>query len=437
MTSEILIMNKDCAAIAADSAATLNGPTPKIYEINKVFALSKKYPVGLMMYQNPLISGVPVETIVKEYRKYGPEDELGTIEGYGERLLMFIENGYPATDGGHIPIISEKLMEANVRRCLYSLWSEVIGEMEEHIGNKVKDGLENESKEEPIRVSLSPNKMIANIISERKKEERTPRQIKKPYIKKVESGLNEIFAMEHFREVMSKISYPISAEPYLEDLKAIFQARLLSEEPFWDTTGIVISGFGLNQTFPAYIEYNIDGCFWGKLKYSERSKGEITEDVPAIIKTFAQGDVAETFLRGMAPDIRKRIISEFRNMLAGVYSASSIQAVDGIPITSEDTEKAKELVLGDFISWLDMATYRAYEGPIVRSVAFLSKKEISQMAESMINLTSLRRRVSADSVENVGGPADVAIISKGDGLIWVNRKHYFDIALNPHYDGTK
>jgi len=33
--------------------------------------------------------------------------------------------------------------------------------------------------------------------------------------------------------------------------------------------------------------------------------------------------------------------------------------------------------------------------------------------------------------ETVGGPVDVAVISKGDGLIWMKRKHYFEPGLNP------
>ena len=35
--------------------------------------------------------------------------------------------------------------------------------------------------------------------------------------------------------------------------------------------------------------------------------------------------------------------------------------------------------------------------------------------------------------ETVGGPIDVAIISKGDGFIWIKRKHYFDGLLNRDY----
>ena len=32
--------------------------------------------------------------------------------------------------------------------------------------------------------------------------------------------------------------------------------------------------------------------------------------------------------------------------------------------------------------------------------------------------------------ETVGGPVDVAVISKGDGFVWINRKHYFKPELN-------
>ena len=49
-----------------------------------------------------------------------------------------------------------------------------------------------------------------------------------------------------------------------------------------------------------------------------------------------------------------------------------------------------------------------------------------------MNLTSLKRRVTPAS-ETVGGPVDVAVISKGDGLVWMKRKHYNAAELNPRY----
>jgi hypothetical protein len=54
------------------------------------------------------------------------------------------------------------------------------------------------------------------------------------------------------------------------------------------------------------------------------------------------------------------------------------------------------------------------------------------MAESLVNLTSLKRRVSLQA-ETVGGPVDVAVISRSDGFIWIKRKEYFRPELNPGY----
>ena len=66
------------------------------------------------------------------------------------------------------------------------------------------------------------------------------------------------------------------------------------------------------------------------------------------------------------------------------------------------------------------------------SVASLSKEDLAELAESLIYLTYLKRRMSG-SEESVGGPIDVAIITKGDGFIWIKRKHYFDIKLNQDF----
>ena len=71
-------------------------------------------------------------------------------------------------------------------------------------------------------------------------------------------------------------------------------------------------------------------------------------------------------------------------------------------------------------------------GPIMSIVGQLPKEELAEMAEALMNLTSLKRRVTP-AAGTVGGPVDVAVISKGDGLVWMKRKHYFAPELNPRY----
>ena len=68
---------------------------------------------------------------------------------------------------------------------------------------------------------------------------------------------------------------------------------------------------------------------------------------------------------------------------------------------------------------------------IHRSLSFLPRDEMIYMAEGMINLTSFKRRLVLDNFsETVGGPIDIAFISKGDGFIWIKRKKYFDKEMN-------
>ena len=69
----------------------------------------------------------------------------------------------------------------------------------------------------------------------------------------------------------------------------------------------------------------------------------------------------------------------------------------------------------------------------LRSVVnHLSKKELGEVAYSLVELTSRKRRYSSE-METVGGPIDVAILTQNEGFIWVRRKHYFDTDLNPAY----
>ncbi len=73
-----------------------------------------------------------------------------------------------------------------------------------------------------------------------------------------------------------------------------------------------------------------------------------------------------------------------------------------------------------------------FTNPILNSIGGLPKNELANMGESLIHITSLKRKVSAD-LESVGGDIDVAIISKGDGFIWKKHKQYFKSDLNPQF----
>jgi hypothetical protein len=103
-----------------------------------------------------------------------------------------------------------------------------------------------------------------------------------------------------------------------------------------------------------------------------------------------------------------------------------------IDTAKKDVSGLAMKAFGEFRKGAIQYRRREFSSPIIEMVSSLPKEEMANMAEAFVNLTSLKRRISRDR-ETVGGPVDVAVISKGDGFIWVKRKHYFDPKLNHHF----
>jgi len=84
------------------------------------------------------------------------------------------------------------------------------------------------------------------------------------------------------------------------------------------------------------------------------------------------------------------------------------------------------------IEKLDQQRQEKHLGPIHQAIANMPKDEIGHAAARLVSLNWFQKRMSL-TTETVGGPVDVAVISKGDGFIWIDRKHYFRPELNQHF----
>ncbi len=93
MTSEVVVMNRIGVALAADSAVTLDtGDSSKVRDSAlKLFMLSKYRPVGIMVYNNAQLLGVPLETIIKLFRHDLGRRGFDTLPEYGDELIRFLD----------------------------------------------------------------------------------------------------------------------------------------------------------------------------------------------------------------------------------------------------------------------------------------------------------------------------------------------------------
>lgn len=198
-----------------------------------------------------------------------------------------------------------------------------------------------------------------------------------------------------------------------------------------------MAGFGEKEHFPVLQELQFYGVYGGRLKCREVSIAEVTQQEPALIRAFAQSDVVDSFLYGVSPELYGSLEEEVTRFLVGQADA----IIDGFPTTrkakkTQYKEKARDLVKNlavNLFRELGERTAERFYGPIVGSIAHLPKNELAHVASTLVSLSSFQKRVSLSEDETVGGPVDVAVITKGDGFVWVDRKHYFKAELNPHY----
>lgn len=423
MTAEIAIMNKNAIALATDSAVTTSGSSnQKIFtSANKLFALSKYHPIGIMIYGNAIFMEVPWETIIKIYRNNLRKKKFNTLNEYANNFIAFLNNGNP--------LFPNSIQEEYLSTSIHFYFN--------YIKNKIKKKIETiHAKDGKIT-----DEMIEQIVSKEIEEyyedwdraENTssiPKTFNKNIIKKYKIIIEEII-----EEVFEKL--PISKNHLNKLLKisGSFFSKFPDNIQNEAISGVVIAGFGEKEAFPSLKAFHVEGVVINKLKFEEQISAKIDYDTNASIVPFAQSEMVYTFMEGVDP-LYKDIEESY---LTRIFSEYTEKIVDNIKTNIDKKNKLKEKLLNinnkiikGYIKKMNDIRKEKYVSPITSVVSMLPKDELAAMAESLVNLTSFKRKVTLVR-ETVAGPIDVAVISKGDGFIWIKRKHYFKKELNPQF----
>jgi hypothetical protein len=200
-------------------------------------------------------------------------------------------------------------------------------------------------------------------------------------------------------------------------------------------TGLIFCGYGDEEIYPSLIPLNVSFVLDNRIRYyTELTKvAKISDFNDSQISPFAQTDVIDTVLTGVDPGLENYFFNNFE-LLLNKFNKTILDAIgDKEHILYKQIENLDTTFLKQEIMKMNQDVKRErYILPLMNAVGSLSIDDLAELAESLIYLTSLKRRITF-SEESVGGPVDVAVISKGDGFIWMKRKHYFKADLNAHY----
>lgn len=426
MTAEIAILNKTAVSLATDSAVTIStGSTEqKIYDsADKLFELSRHNAIGIMIYNGMQFMQIPFQTLIHEFReKCGRFDRVETA---AKSFLSFL-NDWGARS-------SEQIQNQSVTILLRPLLDMISNRIDAKIDDLISLIREGKAKELDIeaeikKISIEAISAFLRIFQNAEASEfvgDTPPRITKQRIEVIKEIIQGRFpGMDEASEQMALL---------IEFCK---QALLKYTVPTPSHTGIVIAGFGDDDLFPTLISFEVDGTIFGKLKFKTTNHVDIDRNGErARVIPFAQKEMVERFLYGLDEKIERNITVFCQQTIPAIRN----EIMEHLIMPDEDKaqlEVASKAAEAAFISDLRSLRFEEIRSQsrkeIEDMVEFMPKPELATMAEALVNLTSIKRRVSR-GFETVGGPIDVAVISRTEGFIWVKRKHYFDANLNPRY----
>lgn len=403
MTAEIAILNKTAVALAADSKVTLSlQGRQKTYDtVDKLFSLSKTEPIGAMIYGNAEFIGFPWETIVKEYRRTKAGSSFATVFDWSDDFLAYLTSFFPFTA----------------------------------------------SDEEAVGLSIA-HAWVSNAVAQAYHSSRGPKDFSGALDGVIQEFSAQLEAADEFLTVSEWVSLRDRMGPSLEGLckngimnsfpddqgklHALIELGIRQNCPSPNATGLVIAGFGSSEYLPSLVSYDVDGILAGRLKARVSERHDMTRQSSGVVIPFAQTDMVDRFMDGIDPTHAMVLHSGVGQLILD----SSIHAVKLLGHSDEDVDAVRpalEAAANDaaqtFWDMNDRQRRDMFASPIIDMVMSLPKDELANVAESLVSLTSLQRRVSRE-LETVGGAIDVAVISKGDGFVWIKRKHYFEADRN-------
>lgn len=420
MTAEIAVMNKLAVALAADSAVTISDRRrEKVYDtVNKLFALSKHHPVGVMVYGASEFMNVPWEVVIKRYRAQLGSKSFPTLGEHAQSFLDFL-----AADEG---IANPEREEASALAAVRSFFA------------LIKNSIDERVKEELAKTGAATDERVVQITAEmiRLALEHLEGLALLPHLP---AGFGERALALYGEQVDRLITEVFARLPIADDLRGRLRTdgvSALGRDYFSPAAGLVVAGYGDDEVFPHLAEFIIEARFAGYLKYRVNQEMAIGHNNAAVLVPFAQSEMVHSFMRGIEPDLDRFVHSYVKGLLRDYpdHIAKSLESLTG-PEREAFVDSWRQLgsqLADDFEKKMQAYVRKFFSGPVVDVIASLPKDELAAMAETLVNLTSFKRKVTM-ATETVGGPIDVAVISKGDGLVWIKRKHYFEAGLNPGF----
>jgi hypothetical protein len=365
-----------------------------------------------MINGNMDLLGVPWEVIVKDFRTEN-HSKVGTLKQWLDDLI-----GFASTHKACNPISEQQHVQAIA-------WDEFETIKRQVSSQIIRSGQQNPNVEQIIAETA---KAKAKFYVDAKRAA----QLK---------GITRLQIMDMHGPLLDQIIddrfSPVAVSNTTKRvLKRVVAAALLSSELSIYSTGLIVAGYGDGDMFPSLATGEVDGAVLQHLKFvpGEHVVVDRVSNRGRVI-SFAQTDVVERLLSGADARFVQRSAEYFGEALERVRASvtEALTQLGGAPdVAGSVFGEIVAAVRDEYKTKFAKDVAEGFQREFNEMIALMPKQDIIELAEALVSITSIERKASSEQA-TVGGPVDVAFITRHEGFVWIKRKHYFDPALNPRF----
>jgi hypothetical protein len=430
MTSEVMLLNVQGGALAADSALTAieyhkDGTASVRYQTgaDKIFVLDAGLPVASMIFDVAEFYRYQWGAIFETFKTVVPQ-RGNTVAKVAQSLMAFLARWTSGTDAKAQELLpleegQERLSFAIYIAALVQRYHQCVELSSGQKAQALSRALDMLRFETQFSGDYFQNLFLPQGETPSRRPtigESSPRLVAllDQYLNRLLSGMLGSMFGEGFVPAETKAA-----------LAEIAIASCVTDwmPPGVPKTGIVFMGYGSNDVRPMYLEIRVGSAFGGIVKHEMVASGAPTQREPAIIRSFAQADLIDALLRGAQPGYKYMIFQLMRQGITSLLSAvggeiakkdsglakSVLQTFDQAPLAIARAI----LMAGD-----DIARH-AMEMRVAEVVNSASPEMLSQYASKLVRLSVIEHELTGS--QTVAEPILALHIKKGRAE-WVRAK---------------
>jgi hypothetical protein len=152
------------------------------------------------------------------------------------------------------------------------------------------------------------------------------------------------------------------------------------------------------------FDYKIGAIAAGRLISTLCGECHVNDAESVIVVPFGQTATIDVIIEGIHPRLRSKLGHKVDQLLGS--SANSKKDLAGVGAIKEIVQKE----------------VKDRNNSIMSAVDALPRQDLARMADALVSLTAFLKLMTADEPETVGGAIDVALLSKGEGFVWIKHK---------------